>query len=109
LSERALARLSGAVAIAVGATTAVSFGAGAYAARQLRVSTTAAVVVAPEARLADEQGRPLRASRGKEDTTLAPEGATVYVREQRDGRCLVEWGSADGWLSAGDLRLLPQR
>jgi hypothetical protein len=62
-------------------------------------------VVVPEARLSNEAGRPLPAQRGA-DTTSVPEGATVYVRERREGRCLVEWGSTDGWLSLSDVRLL---
>jgi hypothetical protein len=63
------------------------------------------VIVVPEARLTNEAGRPLPYKRGA-DTTTVPEGATVYVRERREGRCLVEWGTTDGWLSLGEVRLL---
>jgi hypothetical protein len=107
-AKRALLRLSGTVAIGVGVPLALGFGAGAYAAEQFRVSSQPAVVVVPEARLTNENGRPLPYKRGA-DTTTVPEGATVYVLERREGRCRVEWGSADGWLSLGDLRLLAGR
>jgi hypothetical protein len=105
VSQRSLSRLSGLVAVCVGAVMLVVFGGGAYAAEQLRATSQPAVVVVPEARLTNEAGRPLPAKRG-EQTTSVPEGATVYVRERREGRCLIEWGSANGWLSLSDLRLL---
>lgn len=105
VAERPLARLSGTVAICVGAVSLFGFGAGAYASEQFRTTSQAAVVVVPEARLTNEAGRPLPASRGAESTSV-PEGATVYVRERREGRCLVEWGSTDAWLSQSDVRLL---
>lgn len=108
LTARPLARLSGAVAVGVGLTLAASFGAGAYAAHRLRVTSQPAVVVVPAARLSDEAGRPLPFKRGA-DTTTVPEGATVYVRQRREGRYLVEWGNTDGWLAGSDVRLLAPR
>jgi hypothetical protein len=108
LASHALLRLSGTVAIGVGLPLGLGFGTGAYAAEQFRVTSQPAVVVVPEARLTNENGRPLPYKRGA-DTTTVPEGATVYVRERREGRCLVEWGSTDGWLSLSELRLLARR
>jgi hypothetical protein len=108
LAKRPLLRLSGLVAVSVGTALLVTFGSAAYAAEQLRVSSQAAVVVVPEARLTNESGRPLPSKRGA-DTTSVPEGATVYVSERREGRCLVEWGSTDGWLSLSEVRLLASR
>jgi hypothetical protein len=105
LAKTPLLRLAGTVAISVGSALMVAFGSGAYAAEQFRVSSQPAVVVVPEARLTNETGRPLPSKRGA-DTTSVPEGATVYVRERREGRCLVEWGSTDGWLSLSEVRLL---
>jgi hypothetical protein len=105
LAQSSLARLTGTVAISVGSALAVAFGSGAYASEQFRASSQAAVVIVPEARLTNEQGRRLPAKRGA-DTTAVPEGATVYVRERRDERCLVEWGSTDGWLRLSEVRLL---
>lgn len=103
-TEQPLPRLSGLVAVCVGAVLLLLFGGGAYAAEQFRVNSQPAVVVVPEARLTNETGRPLPVKRGAD--TSVPEGATVYVRERREGRCLVEWGSTDGWLSLSDVRLL---
>jgi hypothetical protein len=108
LATQSLPRLTGMVAISVGSALCVAFGAGAYAAEQLRVNSQTAVVVVAEARLTNELGRQLPSKRGA-DTTSVPEGATVYVRERRDERCLVEWGSTDGWLRLSEVRLLATR
>lgn len=108
VGKSGLARLTGLTAIGIGGLSLLGFGAGAYAAEQFRVTSQPAVVVVPEARLMNENGRPLPYKRGA-DTTTVTEGATVYVRERREGRCLVEWGSTDGWLSLGDVRVLASR
>lgn len=105
LARSPLGRLTGAVAIGLGTTLGAVFGCGAYAAQRFRVTSQPAVVVVPSARLSDETGRPLPSRRGA-DTTTVPEGASVYVKERREGRFEVEWGNADGWLSASDVRLL---
>lgn len=105
LAKSALLRLTGTVAICLGAASATAFGSGAYAAERFRVGSRPAVVVVPEARLTNETGRPLPTKRGA-DTTSVSEGATVYVLEQREGRCLVEWGSTGGWLSLSEVRML---
>jgi hypothetical protein len=108
LATQSLPRLAGMVAISVGSALCVAFGVGAYAAEQFRVTSQPAVVVVAEARLTNELGRPLPSKRGA-DTTSVPEGATVYVRERRDERCLVEWGSTDGWLRLSEVRLIAAR
>jgi hypothetical protein len=108
VAKSSLSRLTGLVAIGVGLLLGIAFGAGAYASEQFRVSSQPAVVVVPEARLTNENGRPLPLKRGADITTV-PEGATVYVRERRDGRCLVEWGSTDAWLSLSEVRILASR
>ena len=108
ISTRHFARLAGAVAVGVGAALLAGFGTGAYAAQQFRLSSQPGVVVVPEARLSNESGRPLPHKTGA-DSTSVPEGATVYVKERREGRCLVEWGNTDGWLSLSDVRLLGSR
>jgi hypothetical protein len=105
LAKGSLLRLTGLVAVGVGSLLGLGFGAGAYASEDFRTSSRPGVVVVPEARLTNEAGRPLPFKRGA-DTTTVPEGATVYVREQRQGRCLVEWGSTDGWLSLSEVRIL---
>jgi len=108
VAQASLLRLTGVVAISVGSALTLAFGSGAYTAEQFRVTSQPAVVVVPEARLTNEQGRHLPSKRGA-DTTTVPEGATVYVRERRDERCLVEWGSTDGWLRLSEVRLLGTR
>jgi hypothetical protein len=108
IAKASLLRLTGTVAISVGSALTLVFGGGAYAAEHFRTNSQAAVVVVPEARLTNEQGRHLPSKRGA-DTTTVPEGATVYVRERRDERCLVEWGSTDGWLRVSEVRLLGTR
>lgn len=104
-SSLPLTRLTGAVAMGVGALLMAAFGTGAVAAHHYRISSQPGVVVVPAARLSDERGRPLPSKRGA-DTTTVPEGGTVYVRERREGRYLVEWGNTDGWLVSSDVRLL---
>jgi hypothetical protein len=108
LAERPLLRLSAVVAMSVGSALALVFGSAAYSAEQFRVTSQPAVVVVPEARLTNETGRPLPYKRGA-DTTTVPEGATVYVKDRHEGRCWVEWGSSDGWLSSSEVRLLATR
>ncbi len=108
LAVRPLLRLSAVVSISVGAALVVTFGSAAYAAEQFRVTSQPAVVIVSEARLTNELGRPLPSKRGA-DTTTVSEGATVYVKDRHEGRCLVEWGSTDGWLSLSEVRLLAQR
>jgi len=108
LAARPLLRLSAVVSISVGSALVVVFGSAAYAAEQFRVTSQPAVVVVSEARLTNEAGRPLPSKRGA-DTTTVPEGATVYVKDRREGRCLVEWGSTDGWLSLSEVRILATR
>jgi hypothetical protein len=108
VATQSLPRLTGTVAISVGSGLCAAFGVGAYAAEQFRVTSQPAVVVVAEARLTNELGRPLPSKRGA-DTTSVPEGATVYVRERRDERFLVEWGSTDGWLRLSEVRLLAAR
>jgi hypothetical protein len=108
LAARPLLRLSAVVSISVGSALVVVFASAAYAAEQFRVTSQPAVVVVSEARLTNETGRPLPSKRGA-DTTTVPEGATVYVTDRREGRCLVEWGSTDGWLSLSEVRILATR
>ena len=74
-------------------------------ARSFRTTSTPAVVVASEARLLDESGRPLPVSRSGEGN-VAPEGAELYVLEHRGGLARVEWGSTVAWVVAGQLREL---
>jgi len=100
------AALSGAIAIGLGAVLLV-VGAGFCAgARHFRLTSAPAVVVAEEARLLDETGKPLPQKRGAADSVIVPEGASVYVLERRPALYRVEWGSGEGWVTPGQVRLL---
>lgn len=95
----------GSLAIGVGSLLLLVGAALLGGAREFRRSSTPAVVVAPEARFLDEAGRPLPAGTGS-DTSVAPEGAELYVLEHRGGLARVEWGSSEAWVVAGQLREL---
>jgi len=101
------AEIAGAVAIATGLVFGM-LGAGfAAAAWHYRTSSRPAVVVVPEARLLDIAGRALPA-RGTEAEGV-PEGALVHVREQREDRAWVEWGSTRAWVQSAQLRLIADK
>ncbi len=100
------AALAGAVGIGLGAVLLV-VGAGFTAgARHFRHTSSPAVIVAEEARLLDESGKPLPQKRGAADSVVVPEGATVYVLERRPTLYRVEWGSGEGWITPGQVRVL---
>src|SRR6187549_795228 len=86
-------------------------GAGLTAgARHFRLTSSPAVIVADEARLLDEAGKPLPQKRGgSADSVTIPEGASVYVLERRPTLYRVAWGSSEGWLSPGQVRILATR
>jgi hypothetical protein len=98
------AEIAGAVGIVTGFVLFTTCGALAAVARHYRTSTRPAVVVANEARWLEADGRP--AARRGRDSNVIPEGALVYVTEEREGRLRVEWGSLEGWVNASQLRLL---
>ena len=106
---RTSARLAGAVGIGFGALL-LSGGAGMTAgARHFRLTSAPAVVVAEEARLLDESGKPLPLKRGSTDSRTVPEGASVYVLERRPTLYRVEWGSSEGWVTPSQVRVLAAR
>jgi len=107
--DRTSAALAGAIGIGVGALLLVS-GAGLTAgARHFRLTSSPAVIVAEEARLLDESGKPLRQRTGAADSVTIPEGASVYVLERRPTLDRVEWGSTEGWLTPSQLQILATR
>lgn len=73
-----------------------------YAARQLRLTTRAGVVVVPEVRLVDESGRALT----NVEQSLIPEGASVEVGARSGGLAKVRWGASEGWVPLASIRLL---
>jgi len=106
---RTSAALAGAIGIGLG-TVLLLGGAGLTAgARHFRLTSSPAVIVADEARLLDESGKPLPQKRGAADSVTIPEGATVYVLERRPAFYRVAWGSSEGWLTPGQVRILAKR
>ena len=104
------ARLAGAIAAVVGLGLAL-LGAGlALAGQRLRAATAPGVVIVEEARLEDGQGKPLRGSRGAstlgEASDRAPEGTLVHISGSRGALLQVEWGDAEAWLEARQVRRL---
>jgi hypothetical protein len=105
LARREATVVPGSLAIGIGSLLLLVGGALLGGAREFRKTSTPAVVVAPEARFLDESGRPLPGGGGT-DTSVAPEGAELYVLEHRGGLARVEWGSSEAWVVAGQLREL---
>lgn len=103
---RTSAQLAGAIGIGLGILLLLVGGGMTAGARHFRTSSAPAVVVVPEARLCDETGKPLPAKAGAADSVTLPEGASVYVLERRPTLYRVEWGSSQGWVTPGQLRVL---
>lgn len=99
---RASSRLTGGILGVVGALLLVVSGAFAFGARHLRLTSRAAIVVVPEARLLDETGKP-RVQRG---TSAIIEGERVYVVDERGPYAQIEWGTVAGWVNRSQLMLL---
>jgi hypothetical protein len=103
-SGRRQAELTGGVLIGIGSLLLAAGTSLALAARHLRLTTTPAVVIAEEARLLDESGRPIVTKKGESD--FIPEGASVWVTDRKGALSRVEWGSSEGYVVAGQLREL---
>src|SRR5262249_9047069 len=101
--RRTTTEVPGALAIGVGALFLCIGGGLALGARHFPQSSTLAVGVLPPARFLDEAGRPLPPSSNGE-SSVVPEGAEVYVLEQRGALDRVEWGTTDGFVIAGQVR-----
>ena len=100
-SKKDAMRLGGTIAASLGAVTLFLTGVLAAFARYERVTYRPAVVVVEEARLLDDNGATVSGP-----GSVIPEGASVRVTDQRGTMAHVEWGTLDGWLSLGQLRLL---
>ncbi|HET9958119.1 MAG TPA: hypothetical protein VFQ61_26670 [Polyangiaceae bacterium] len=102
--KKRTAEITGSVAIGAGLLLMCVTAPIALMARHYRQTSRPAVVVAPEARLLEESGRPLPVRAKAADAV--PEGALVYVRDQHDGRSEVEWGRISAWVDSSQLRVL---
>jgi tetratricopeptide (TPR) repeat protein len=109
LTQAHRARVAGSTAAAIGGVLLSCCGAAAAGARHFRLSSTPAVVVAPEARLLDENGRPVVQKNGEPEHVVMAEGTSVYVRERRGTLARIEWGSTEAWVDASQLRVLATR
>ncbi|HEY6725557.1 MAG TPA: hypothetical protein VI197_16085 [Polyangiaceae bacterium] len=100
--QRASARLSGGVLALLGGCVFVVCAAFAGGARYFRMTSRPAVVVASEARLLDETGKP-KPIRG---TNAVAEGESVYVVAERGALAKIEWGTTEGYVNRSQLMLL---
>lgn len=99
-------KLGGSITASIGGLLLALCAALTFAARSQRLGSQPAVVVVPEARLQDASGAPLPATRA---AVAIPEGSYVYVLERRGPRALVEWGTTQGWVDTGQIRIVPRR
>lgn len=103
------AHLSAGVAGALGLSFLVLGGSMAAAARHLRLTTSPAVVIAEQAQLLDEAGRPVSSASHRDVGNVIPEGSPVYIKEMRGALALVEWGDLETWVNLRELRRLATR
>jgi hypothetical protein len=108
--KRTSAELAGAIGIGLGALLLVLGAALSAGARHFRLTSSPAVIVTDEARLLDENGKPLPQKLGANaDSMTIPEGASVYVLERRPTLDRIEWGSTRGWVTPGQIQILATR
>jgi hypothetical protein len=94
--------LASSIAVPIGVVCLLVFAILAAGARQLRLTTTEGVVVAPEAHLVTEKG--VLTTRG-----AIPEAARVELGEQRGALVHVRWGAVEGWTQLDSVRRLAHR
>ncbi len=104
--KRRSADIAGATASVSGLVVLAVSGSLCLAARHYRTTSRPAVVVVPEARLLDAEGRALPTQ--AKAPAAVPEGSFVYVHEQHENYSHVEWGALDGWLESSALELLSE-
>lgn len=54
----------------------------------------------------DEAGARQKSRALDQDTTTIPEGASIFVGEQRGRLVQVYWGTTEAWLELGQLRVV---
>jgi hypothetical protein len=94
--------LASTIIVPIGGVCLLVFAILAGGARQLRLTTTDGVVVAPEAHLLTDKG--VLTSRG-----AIPEAARVELGEQRGALVHVRWGAVEGWTQSDAVRRLARR
>ncbi len=101
--------LAGSIASALGLVGLVGFGALTGAARHLRMTTAAAVVVVPDARILDATGAAIVQRDGRPEYVTIPEGAEVELHQSAATTTKFRWGSIEGYVAAGDYRVIRRR
>jgi len=101
-------RLSGSIALFLGASLGALCTAGLWLAMQERQTTLHGVVVSEEARLLDVTGAALPRAQLSAQDRLIPEGARVLIRGRTDRLIQVEWGNIDAYVSPTDIQILPR-
>lgn len=99
-------RLAGQICSAAGAFFLLVFGSLTAAAAHYRETTREAVIVVPEARLLNAEGKPLTTKALDVDASAIPEGASVFVLGQSGRLTRVGWGNLEAWVQGTDLRAL---
>jgi hypothetical protein len=94
-------KLAGVIAAGLGGTLLVTTGSLSYLSRYERLNRLPAVVIAEEARLLTDAGTAITGP-----GSAVPEGALVHVTERSGTLAHAEWGTLDGWVPLGQLRLL---
>jgi hypothetical protein len=94
-------KLAGVIAAGLGGTVLVVTGSLSYLSRHERLYRLPAVVIAEEARLLTDAGTAITGP-----GSVVPEGALVHVTDRNGTLVHAEWGTLDGWVSLGQLRLL---
>lgn len=93
--------LAGAIAAGLGGALLLATGTLSYLSRYERLNRLPAVVIAEEARLLTDAGTAITGP-----GSVVPEGALVHVIDRNGTLAHAEWGTLDGWVSLGQLRLL---
>lgn len=93
--------LAGVIAAGVGGTLLALTGTLSYLSRHERLHRLPAVVIVEEARLLTDTGTAITGP-----GSVVPEGALVHVTDRNGTLARAEWGTLDGWVSLGQLRLL---
>lgn len=103
LSTRAL---TGKVMTAAGLLVLVFSAGMTFGSRHLRFHETEAVIIVKEAKMLDSDGRTLSSKALDVDATAIPEGASIFVLEQRGRLARVTWGATEAWVQLGQLRFV---
>ncbi len=97
-----LVHVVGAVVTPIALLATVALGPIAFFARQHAATRKPGIVVAPETRIEDEDGKPA-------DAPVIPEASLVEVGPRKENRVLVRWGNYEGWVPWGAVRTLAVR